>query len=119
MKPEDRRRLKRHIEMIVEHNAPTYYDVCSRCGMMKVIVDSYTNFGSQTDTEPPEPVILCADCVKEEVAMWISLDTMPAHWIHASYEKELAEIMGFEFVQDTGSAWGSWQPNEGRLNNEK
>jgi len=34
-------------------------------------------------------------------------------------EKELAEIMGFEFVQDTGSAWGSWQPNEGRLNNEK
>lgn len=89
---------------------------CGGCGKHKIIVDSYTSFGRAEDMEPPEPTFLCADCVKEEVGMWIALDFMPAHWIRASYETRLAEILGFEWEQLAGNGWGTWVPKEGRLN---
>lgn len=93
----------------------SYFDYCSRCGKKREIVDGYTNFGRPEDVEPPEPVNLCGKCVKEEVAMWIALDTMPAHWIRANYETKLAEILGFEWAYLTGCSWGGWKPTEWRL----
>lgn len=93
-----------------------YFDYCGRCGEKREIVDGYTNFGRPSDDEPPEPVNLCGKCVDEEVAMWISLDTMPAHWIRANYETKLAKILGFEWVYISGCSWGAWQPTEERLN---
>lgn len=94
----------------------SYFDYCTRCGEKREIVDGYTNFGRPEDVEPPEPVNLCGKCVKEEVAMFIALDTMPAHWIRANYETKLAEILGYEWVYIPGCSWGAWQPTEGRLN---
>lgn len=90
---------------------------CNRCEKEKVIVDSYTPFGRPEDIEPPDSVELCADCVEEEIKMWIALDIMPEHWLRADYEVRLADILGFELrCEGWGGSRARWYPKEGRLN---
>jgi len=69
---------------------------CSYCKKeMKKAADSYTNFGTVLDLEPPEPVLLCKKCVRDEIAFWLELGVMPNHWIMAKYEKALADKLGY------------------------
>ena len=44
---------------------------------MKKEADSYTNFGTVLDLEPPEPVLSCKKCVRDEIAFWLELGVMP------------------------------------------
>ena len=82
---------------------------CNACGRFSKIVDSYTPFGGANDSEPPDDVLLCQECVDKEMAMYRKWNMMPAHWIPAKYEKRLAKEFGYEWHVDQGNAWGMWR----------
>ena len=81
---------------------------CDHCGKFAKIVDQYTEYGSSASTEPPDDVLLCAECVQIEKDYWRQVHSLPSHWLKADYEFELAKELGFELIAPIGAAWSVW-----------
>jgi hypothetical protein len=73
---------------------------CSHCGkFIAKAADSSTQYASADEYDEPEPEDLCQKCVDKEIEYYRKTQTMPCNWRHASYEKALAEELGFEWVE--------------------
>jgi len=69
---------------------------CGFCGkFISEPADSYIPFGGYFDAEPPDPVFVCAKCVKLQKAEIRAKQRIWNHWRPANYEWELAKEMGF------------------------
>ncbi len=81
-------------------------DLKLRCSVCHKVIDepadSYINFGTVLDLEPPEPILLCKECLSGEIDFWRKIGIMPQHWKRASYETDLAKELGYSLVSAGG-----------------
>ena len=86
----------------------------NRCGMCNRFMsyencDEYTNFGNSSDTEPPDPILICAKCSKEEEDKLVTSGRIGwTPWRPARFHQRAAERLGWRFATPRMAAWGAY-----------
>lgn len=84
---------------------------CDLCGLFCSWkgMDEYTNWGSSSDLEPPDPVRFCAACSRRLEREMVRRGYPDNTWMKSRAACRAAKKLGFALAGPEGAAWSDWR----------